>query len=74
MNLIDYLKPSLIKHLADSRGLTILCCEHDMEVVLNSAPSIMVMHQGLTVIQDKPDEVKNSIRVQECYLGGAEPC
>jgi branched-chain amino acid transport system ATP-binding protein len=64
----------LIKHLADSRGLTILFCEHDMEVVFNAAQSIMVMHQGLTVIQDKPDEVKNSTRVQECYLGGAEPC
>ncbi|MBW1737814.1 MAG: ABC transporter ATP-binding protein [Deltaproteobacteria bacterium] len=64
----------LIKRLADSRGLTILFCEHDMEVVFNVAQSIMVMHQGLTVIQDKPDEVKNSSRVQECYLGGAEPC
>jgi branched-chain amino acid transport system ATP-binding protein len=64
----------LIKHLADSRGLTILFCEHDMEVVFNAAQSIMVMHQGLTVIQDKPDEVKNSSQVQECYLGGAEPC
>ncbi len=64
----------LVKHLADSRGLTILFCEHDMEVVFNAAQSIMVMHQGLTVIQGEPDEVRNSSRVQECYLGGAEPC
>jgi len=64
----------LIKRLADSRGLTILFCEHDMEVVFDVAQSIMVMHQGLTVIQDKPDEVRNCRDVQECYLGGAEPC
>ena len=64
----------LIKRLADSRGLTILFCEHDMEVVFDAAQSIMVMHQGLTIIQDKPDEVRNSRQVQECYLGGAEPC
>ncbi len=64
----------LIKRLAELRGLTILFCEHDMEVVFDAAQSIMVMHQGLTVIQGEPDEVRNSSRVQECYLGGAEPC
>ena len=64
----------LIKRLADSRGLTILFCEHDMEVVFNVAQSIMVMHQGLTIMQAKPDEVRNSSQVQECYLGGADPC
>ena len=62
---------ALIKRLADSQGLTILFCEHDMEVVFNVAQSIMVMHQGLTIIQDGPVIVRNSRRVQECYLGDA---
>jgi branched-chain amino acid transport system ATP-binding protein len=61
----------LIKRLADSQGLTILFCEHDMEVVFNVAQSIMVMHQGISIIQGSPDEVRNSARVKECYLGGA---
>jgi len=65
---------NLIKRLAEERGLTILFCEHDMDVVFNAAQSIMVMHQGLTIIQDKPEEVRNCSEVQECYLGGAEPC
>ena len=65
---------ALIKRLAHSRGLTILFCEHDMEVVFNVAQSIMVLHQGLTIMQGKPDDVRNSSQVQECYLGGAEPC
>ena len=64
----------LIKRLANSRGLTILFCEHDMEVVFNVAQSIMVLHQGLTIMQGKPNDVRNSSQVQECYLGGAEPC
>jgi branched-chain amino acid transport system ATP-binding protein len=61
----------LIRRLADSQGLTILFCEHDMEVVFNVAQSIMVMHQGISIIQGGPDEVRNSSQVQECYLGGA---
>lgn len=61
----------LIRGLAGSEGLTILFCEHDMEVVFNVAQSIMVMHQGITIIQGGPDEVRNCSQVQECYLGGA---
>jgi len=62
---------SLIQKLADEQGLTILFCEHDMEVVFNVAQSIMVMQQGLTIVQDKPEEVRQNIEVQDAYLGGA---
>jgi branched-chain amino acid transport system ATP-binding protein len=60
----------LIKRLATTRGLTILFCEHDMEVVFSVAQSIMVMHQGQTLVQGKPEEVKMNRKVQEAYLGG----
>lgn len=60
----------LIKQLADMRGLTILFCEHDMDVVFNVAQNIMVMHQGRTIIQGKPEEVRKNDEVQEAYLGG----
>ena len=59
----------LIKRLAQMRGLTILFCEHDMEIVFSIAQSIMVMHQGRTLIQGKPEEVRNNPFVQEAYLG-----
>ena len=62
---------SLIRKLADEQGLTILFCEHDMEVVFNVAQSIMVMQLGRTLIQDKPEEVRQNIEVQDAYLGGA---
>ena len=59
----------LIRRLAESRGLTILFCEHDMDVVFNTAQSIMVMHQGRTLIQGKPEQVRENEQVLQAYLG-----
>ncbi len=59
----------LIKRLAQMRGLTILFCEHDMDIVFSIAKSIMVMHQGRTLIQGTPEEVRKNPIVQEAYLG-----
>jgi branched-chain amino acid transport system ATP-binding protein len=61
----------LVKRLAREQGLTILFCEHDMDVVFNVATSIMVMQHGQTIIQGKPQEVRRNVTVQEAYLGGA---
>ena len=61
---------ALIKQLAETRGLTILFCEHDMDVVFNVSQSIMVMHHGSTIIQGKPEVVRTDSDVQEAYLGG----
>jgi branched-chain amino acid transport system ATP-binding protein len=60
----------LIKRLAQTRGLTILFCEHDMDIVFSIAQSIMVMRYGQTIIQGSPGEVRNNKEVQEAYLGG----
>jgi branched-chain amino acid transport system ATP-binding protein len=59
----------LVKRLAQMRGLTILFCEHDMDIVFSIAESIMVMHQGRTLIQGRPEEVRKNSFVQEAYLG-----
>jgi branched-chain amino acid transport system ATP-binding protein len=61
----------LVRRLAAEQGLTILFCEHDMDVVFNVATSIMVMEHGHTLIQGPPQEVRQNITVQEAYLGGA---
>ena len=62
---------ALVNRLAREQGLTILFCEHDMDVVFNVATSIMVMEHGHTIIQAKPEEVRQNVTVQEAYLGGA---
>jgi branched-chain amino acid transport system ATP-binding protein len=60
----------LVKRLAHQRGLTILFCEHDMDIVFSIAPSIMVMRHGQTIVQGSLDEVRSNREVQEAYLGG----
>ena len=62
----------LIKRLARTRGLTILFCEHDMDIVFSISQSIMVMHQGRTLVQGKPEEVRSNSEVQAAYLGGSD--
>jgi branched-chain amino acid transport system ATP-binding protein len=64
----------LIKRLSQSLGLTILFCEHDMELVFAIAHRIMVMVRGATIIQGLPDEVRCNQQVQDAYLGGSEVC
>ena len=60
----------LVKRLAKERGLTILFCEHDMDIVFSIAQSIMVMRHGQTIIQGNLEEVRSNKEVQEAYLGG----
>jgi branched-chain amino acid transport system ATP-binding protein len=61
---------ALVNRLTEDLGLTILFCEHDMEVVFSIAHKIMVMHQGQSIIEAEPEEVRNNRQVQEAYLGG----
>jgi branched-chain amino acid transport system ATP-binding protein len=61
----------LIHRMTAELGLTILFCEHDMELVFSIADRIMVMHQGTSIIQATPDEVRGNSQVQTAYLGGA---
>jgi branched-chain amino acid transport system ATP-binding protein len=64
----------LIKRLSQNLGLTILFCEHDMELVFAIARRIMVMVRGSTIVQGLPDEVRCNQQVQDAYLGGGEVC
>ena len=62
----------LIKQLSAQLGLTILFCEHDMELVFAIANRIMVMVRGSTIIQGLPGEVRSHKGVQDAYLGESE--
>jgi branched-chain amino acid transport system ATP-binding protein len=63
---------SLINRLTRELGLTILFCEHDMDLVFAIAGDIMVMQQGVTIIQGHPEDIRSNALVQEAYLGGAD--
>jgi len=62
----------LIKRLSADLGLTILFCEHDMELVFAMANRIMVMVRGKSIIQGLPAEVRSNKEVQDAYLGESE--
>jgi branched-chain amino acid transport system ATP-binding protein len=58
----------LVRRIA--RNLTILVVEHDMEVVMNLAHRITVLHYGEVLAEGTPDEIQSNPRVQEVYLKG----
>jgi branched-chain amino acid transport system ATP-binding protein len=61
---------ALIRDISKKLGLTILFCEHDMEIVFGIANRIMVMVRGATIIQGTCQEVRCDQAVQDAYLGG----
>ncbi len=63
----------LVTRLNREQGVTVLFCEHDMEVVFSTAHRVVVMHQGRTIAHGTPEEVRANPEVQRAYLGGEEP-
>ncbi len=57
----------LVKDL--SKTLTIVIVEHKMDVVMNLAERITVMHQGKIIADGTPKEIRNDELVQNVYLG-----
>ena len=50
-------------------GLAILLIEHDMDVVFDVAAQISVLHFGEVLETGTPEQIHDSKRVQEIYLG-----
>jgi branched-chain amino acid transport system ATP-binding protein len=50
-------------------GIAILLIEHDMDVVFDVVSSISVLHFGAVVESGSCENIKNSERVQQIYLG-----
>ncbi len=62
----------LVRRIADDRDLTLLFCEHDMDVVFGTADRILVMHQGRRLAEGTPAEIKADPEVRAVYLGEEE--
>jgi branched-chain amino acid transport system ATP-binding protein len=59
----------LVRGLTSGDGHSVLMVEHRMEVVLDLADRIAVMHRGAMLICDTPQVVLASRALQEAYLG-----
>jgi ABC-type branched-subunit amino acid transport system ATPase component/ABC-type branched-subunit amino acid transport system permease subunit len=62
----------LVRRVAQEKNLTLLFCEHDMEVVFGTARTVTVMHLGRVLTEGTPDEVRSNPDVQKVYLGQLE--
>lgn len=52
-----------------AKGMTKVIIEHDMHVVFSLASRISCMAQGHVIDEGNPDEIRNSAKVREAYLG-----
>ncbi|MFG3598806.1 ABC transporter ATP-binding protein [Micromonospora chersina] len=60
---------SVIRSLTGDSGRSVLMVEHHMDVILELADRIAVMHHGALLACDTPDTVMANATVQEAYLG-----
>jgi branched-chain amino acid transport system ATP-binding protein len=58
-----------IERIRSEMGLALLLVEQNMELTLEMAQYVYVMHEGTIKIQGRPDEVKDSQEIREAYLG-----
>jgi branched-chain amino acid transport system ATP-binding protein len=59
----------LVKDLP--REVTLVLIEHDMEIVLDLADKITVLHHGSVIAEGTPAEIKINQEVQNVYLGSS---
>ena len=67
--------PTMIGYLTDrirdlnSKGVTFLIVEHNMEFVMSLCTRVMVMEHGKKIADGTPEEVRSNSAVLEAYLG-----
>lgn len=59
----------LIQKIYHERKISIILIEHDMAVVMNLCPRILVLDYGILIAEGSPEEIKSNPKVLEAYLG-----
>jgi branched-chain amino acid transport system ATP-binding protein len=59
-----------LREIRARERLTVLIVEHDVDIVMQLAERITVLHLGQTLAEGTPEEVARNADVQRVYLGG----
>lgn len=62
----------LLRHIKQTRGLSLLMTEHDMDVVFGLADRISVLHHGQLIASGSPQAIREDQRVKDIYLGDGD--
>ena len=60
---------TLLRELPEE--ISLLLIEHDMDIALAVATRVIVMHDGEKILEGTPQQIRESERVREIYLGGS---
>ncbi|MBW1707259.1 MAG: ABC transporter ATP-binding protein [Deltaproteobacteria bacterium] len=58
-----------IRRLSEEGKTTFVIVEHDMDIVFSLSDRVVVLHHGVIIGDGTTDEIQNSARVREVYLG-----
>ena len=51
------------------RSITLILIEHDMDIALNVAERVTMMHDGRVIVEGTPAEIRANETVHDLYLG-----
>jgi branched-chain amino acid transport system ATP-binding protein len=60
---------SIVRDLAQSRGIGILVIEHAIELVMQISDRVVVLSNGEKIADGPPEEIRSNQTVLEAYLG-----